>query len=107
MVEVSEAVREPADLLDDQVDGLGAAVGDPAGVEVGQHLGPPRFEGAPEPGDLGDRAGREAVDDLGRDLTAGGRAGVVDRAELLVALPGACRAIRLSTERAGTTQKEP
>ena len=57
MIEVSESVGEPADLLDDQVDGFGAAVGDPAGVEVGQHLLPPGLEGAAEPGDLGDRAG--------------------------------------------------
>jgi hypothetical protein len=29
MIKVSESVSEPADLLDDQIDGFGAAVGDP------------------------------------------------------------------------------
>ena len=46
MVEVAEAVGEAAGLLDEQVDGFGAAVGHPAGVEVGQHLGPPGTQGA-------------------------------------------------------------
>jgi len=35
--EISEAMGESADLLDDQVDGLGAAVADTVGVEVGEH----------------------------------------------------------------------
>ena len=56
MVEVAEPVGEPADFLDDQVDGLGAAVGDAVGVEVGEHLMLPRLQGAAESGDLGDRA---------------------------------------------------
>ena len=73
MVKVSEAVGEPADLLDDQVDGFGAAVGDAAGVEVGQHLLAPGLQGAAEPGDLGDRAGREAGDDLLGDPPTLGR----------------------------------
>jgi hypothetical protein len=51
--EISESVGEPADLLDDQVDGFGAAVGDAAGVEVGKHLLPPGLEGAAEPGHFG------------------------------------------------------
>lgn len=51
--ELSEAVGQPTDLFDDEVDGLGAAVGDAFGVEVGQHLGPPGAERATEPGDLG------------------------------------------------------
>ena len=29
MIKVFEAVSEPADLLDEQIDGFGAAVGDP------------------------------------------------------------------------------
>src|SRR5215203_6459797 len=81
-------MSQAADLLDDEVDGFGAAVGDAGGVEVGQHLLAPRLEGAAEPRDLGDRAGREAVQHLLADRPAGLRTGVVDRAELLIALPG-------------------
>jgi len=51
-------------------------------------LGLPGAEGPAEPGDLGDRVGGEAVEDFGRDLAALGGDGVVDRAELLVTLPG-------------------
>jgi hypothetical protein len=47
-----------------EVDRFGAAVGDAGGVEVGQHLLAPRLEGAAEPRDLGDRAGRKAVQHL-------------------------------------------
>jgi hypothetical protein len=58
------------------------------GVEVGQHLGPPSAQGAAETGNLGDRAGVEAVQHLHRDLASFRRDGVVDGAQLLVALPG-------------------
>jgi hypothetical protein len=34
MIKVFESVGEPANLFDDQVDGLGAAVADAVGVEV-------------------------------------------------------------------------
>ena len=88
MGEISEAVGEPADLFDDQVDGLCTAVGDAAGVEVGEHLLPPGLEGAAEPSHLGDRARGEAGDDLLRGPSTFGGGGVVDGAELLVALPG-------------------
>src|SRR4249919_456412 len=67
---------------------FGAAVGDSIGVEVGQHLGLPGLQRSAEPGDLGDRTGGEAGDHLLRNLAAAGCGGVVDRAELLVALPG-------------------
>ena len=62
VVELSEAVGEPADLFDDQVDGFGAAVGDAFGVEVGEYLSSPGTEGAAEPGDLGNGAVGEAVE---------------------------------------------
>src|SRR5215207_7482944 len=88
VVEISESVCEPADFLDDQVDGFGAAVGHAASVEVGENLGLPGLEGTAEPGDLGDRAGGEAGDHLLRDSPALGCGGVVDGAELLVTLPG-------------------
>jgi hypothetical protein len=80
-------VRKSADLFDDQVDGFGATVGDSVGVEVGQHLGLPGLQRSAEPGDLGDRTGGEAGDHLLRDLAAAICGRVVDRAELLVALP--------------------
>jgi hypothetical protein len=51
-------------------------------------LGSPGPQSPAEPGDLGDWAAGEAVEDLLCDLAAGRRDGVVDRAELLVALPG-------------------
>src|SRR5665648_549090 len=41
VVEGPEAVGQAAGLLDDQVDGLGAAVADAVGLEVGQDLGAP------------------------------------------------------------------
>ena len=47
-----------------QVDGFGAAVGDAAGVELGQDLLAPAAQGPAESGDLGDRAGGEGGDDL-------------------------------------------
>ena len=70
VLEVFEAVSKPADLLNDHVDRFGAAVGDPAGVEVRQDLLAPGAEGAAEPGDLGDRAGVEAVEHLLGDLSS-------------------------------------
>ena len=68
MGEISESVCKPADLLGDQVDGLGATVGDAAGVEVGKELLAPGLEGAAEPSHLGDRARREAGDHLLREI---------------------------------------
>ena len=88
MGEISESVCKPADLLDDQVDGFGAAVGDAAGVEVGKQLLAPGLEGAAEPSHFGDRARREAGDHLLRNPPTFGGGGVVDGAELLVTLPG-------------------
>ena len=74
--------------LDDPV-GLGAAVGGPFGGEVAQVGGLPLPQGAPEPGDLADRAGRERGHDLLGDLLPGGQVGRgVGGADLLVALPG-------------------
>lgn len=52
--------------------GFGAAVGDAAGVEVGQHLGSPGPQGAAEAGDFGDGAGVEGVEDLLGQPAAGG-----------------------------------
>jgi hypothetical protein len=88
VIKAFEAVSYPADFLDDQVDGFGAAVADAVGVEVGQHLGPPGAEGAPEPGDLRNRADVEAVQYIDRDLASLRWYGVLDRAKLLIALPG-------------------
>src|SRR5215208_426429 len=69
-------------------DGFGTAVGDAAAIEVGEHLLSPGLEGAAKPSHLGNRARREAGDDLLRDPSTFGGGGVVDGAELLVALPG-------------------
>lgn len=87
MAEVSKSVGEASDLLNDQVDGFGAAVGDPVGVEVGQYLAPPGFESAAEAGDLGDWAAREGFDHPLRDRSPTLGSGVVGRPKLLVALP--------------------
>ena len=74
--------------LDEAVDGLGAAVGGAAGVEVGQERLAPLLQGAPEASDLGDGAGRERDKDLLGDPPTGGEvAGLVGGAELLGAAP--------------------
>ena len=88
MIKFFEPVGEASDLFDDQVDGFGAAVGDAMGIEVGQYLLAPGLEGATQSGDFGDRAGREAGDHFLRDPAALSGGGVVDGAELLIALPG-------------------
>jgi hypothetical protein len=47
VLEISEPMSEATDLLDDQVDGFGAAIGYAAGVEEGEHLLAPG-PGSPE-----------------------------------------------------------
>jgi len=64
MLEVLEAVGKAAGLLDDEVDRLGAAVGDAMGLEPGQDVFAPHLQGPPQPGDLGDRAVMEGADGL-------------------------------------------
>jgi len=49
-------VPDPLDLLDQKVDRLGGPVGDAAGVEVSQRLGPPGVDGARQAGELGEFA---------------------------------------------------
>jgi hypothetical protein len=73
MIKFFESMGEPANLLDDEIDCFGAAVADAVGIEVGQDLGLPGAEGAAKPGDFGNGAGVEAVQDLDRDLSALGR----------------------------------
>jgi hypothetical protein len=75
--------------LDQTVDRFGAAVAGASGVEVGQERFVSLLEGLPESLGLGDRAGRDAARTLLRDPPPlGGVLGLVDRAELLGALPG-------------------
>ncbi len=89
MLERSEAVGEAAGLLDDEVDGLGAAVGDAVGLEPGQDGLAPQLQGAAEARDLRDGALGEGADDqLGDPLDLGRLRGLVHRAELLVGVPG-------------------
>ena len=89
VVGVAEAAGDAAVEFDQPVDGLGPAVVGAAGVEVGQERRLPLFQCASEPGDLGDGAGGEGVEDLGGDCPARCWCGlVVDRADLLGALPG-------------------
>ena len=58
-------------------------------VEAGQDVWSPGPQGPAESGDLGDRAGRERADDLlGQPPARGRGVGLVDRAELLVGVPG-------------------
>jgi hypothetical protein len=61
VVGVAEAAGDAAVELDDAVHGFGAAVVGSAGGEVGQELVLPGPEGAAEPRDLGDRAGRAYI----------------------------------------------
>jgi len=73
----------------ESVDGFGAAVAGAAGVEVAEELAAPLSQGPSEAGDFGDRACGERVEDLDRDPSARGVAGlVIDRAELLGAAVG-------------------
>ncbi len=53
VVEVAEAMTDPTYLLDEQVDGFGAAVGQPLLV-AGEHLGLPGGDGLGQPADVGD-----------------------------------------------------
>jgi len=62
--EVPKSVGEASGLLDDEVDGLGSAVVDAAGGEVGQDLVLPLPQGPAQPCDFWDGAGVEGVDDL-------------------------------------------
>jgi hypothetical protein len=63
-------VGQAASLLDEQVDGFGAAVADLVGVEPSQHVASPLSQRASEPGNLGQWAGRERGDDLLGDASA-------------------------------------
>ncbi len=93
--EVPEAVGEASGLLDDTVDVLAATVGDAAGGEVGEDLGPPLAQGPAEPGDFFDGAGVEGVEQfLGLLAATCRRCGVVDPADGLVDRPGKVRRIR-------------
>ena len=49
VTKIAEAVSDPQDFLDQQVDRFGGAIADSAGAEVGQELRPPRGEGAGQP----------------------------------------------------------
>src|SRR6266498_6065030 len=89
VVEIAKAVPDALDLLDQQVDGLGGAVGAAAGGMPGQDLGLPRPDRSGQPRELrhanpvypmveafqGDQGGRHA------DRR-------VDGSEQLLALPG-------------------
>lgn len=74
MLEVAEPAGDAAAEFDDPVVGLGPAVGRAVGVEVGQECRSPAAQCLVEPGDLGDRAGRQGCDQLLGQLTT--RAGV-------------------------------
>ena len=63
--------------FDEAVHGFGAAVAGPAGVKVAEELCAPLPQRLAEPGDLADRAGGEGVQDLLRDRSALGVAGLV------------------------------
>jgi hypothetical protein len=54
VVDVAEAVPDPFDLLDQQVDRLCGPVGRAVGVEVGQQLRVPGVDGAGQAGKFGD-----------------------------------------------------
>ena len=106
MLEVAEPAGDAAAEFDDPVDGLGATVTGPAGVEVRQQRCPPAAPGLPESGDLGDRAGRQLPDELlGEAASLGGGGLVEDVSEVLGALVGDLDGdmIRVRSERSGQT----
>lgn len=88
MSKLRRPVGQAAGFLDEQVGGLGAAVGHAVGVEVSEHLLTPLAQSAAEARDFGDRTGREGGDDLLRDPAAGAARGRVGLPQLLVALLG-------------------
>jgi hypothetical protein len=77
MIKVLEAVSQPTDLFDDQVDGFGG-VGDPLRCRSRPPPGPPGAESAAQPGNLGDGASVEAAEHLGGDLASLRWGGAVD-----------------------------
>ena len=81
---------EASSLLDHAVDGLGAAVGDPAGGEVGEQLLPPGPQRPAEAGELWDGAGVQRPEQLLRPLATSDRGGgvIVDLPDALVDAPG-------------------
>ncbi len=84
---VAEAAGDAAGEFDEAVDGFGAAVVGAVGGEVGQERFSPLVEGAAEAGDLGDRAGGKRREDLGGGGLGLWVAWLVDRAQVLRALP--------------------
>lgn len=70
--------------LDEPVHCFGAAVARAVGVEVAQERGAPLLEGPAEAGDLGDRAGRQASQDLLGEASAGGVAVLVEAGSYLL-----------------------
>jgi hypothetical protein len=81
-MEGAEAVGEASGLLDDEVDGLGSAVGDAVGLEPGQDMLAAHPESSAQTSDFGDRAVVERADDmLGDRLALGGRRGLVHRSQ--------------------------
>jgi hypothetical protein len=87
--EVAEAMADALDLLDEQVHGLGRAVGAAAGGVEGQDFGLPRPDGTGKTRQLHHSdAVRPAVEALQRGLGMGQVAGGVDSAQQLLALPG-------------------
>ena len=86
-------VRKPwaraASRLDDQVERLSAAVGECGWCRTWPGRAEPCPQGPAEAGDLGDRVVRKRGDDaFGATPALGRTAGLVDRAELLVGVPG-------------------
>ena len=78
MLEVAEAAGDAAAEFDDPVDGLGTTVARAVGVEVGQERGLPASQGLSEPGDLGNRAGRQRGDEFFGKLASSCRRGLVE-----------------------------
>lgn len=87
--EVPEAAGDSAGGFDDTVDGFGGSVGGAMGVEVGQDRLLSGMQGPAEAGDFSG-SGRPGTMRSPRSRAAAPallRSGVMDRAELLVALP--------------------
>ena len=89
MIEVPESASDTTTELDEPVDGLGATVAGPVGIEVRQDRRLPLPQSPAQPDGLRDRTRRQGLDDAGRELAALGESVLVEHVtDVLPALVG-------------------